>query len=84
MPSSYHPRRGNRSISNVRDTLIIRVAGLGRVYENTSPAMRDRVRVRRVFWTARCGICVPASNCRRTIFNLSARSIERSPPISAA
>jgi len=43
--------------------------------------MRDSVRVRRVFWTARCG-CVPPSNCRRTISNLSARSIERSSPIS--
>lgn len=52
-------------------------------YEKTSPFMRERVRVCSVFCIAGPEIRPLELNCLRTIFSLSARSIERNSAISA-
>lgn len=52
-------------------------------YENTSPFMRESVRVCKVFCIAGPAIRPMELNCLRAIFSLSARSIERNSPISA-
>ena len=51
-------------------------------YENTSPAIRESVRVESVFWTV-CGTTTAPVSRLRTIFSFKARSIERNSPISA-
>jgi len=61
---------------------IIRSLATTSGYENTSPGMRQSVRVASVFWIVRGATRWPALICLRAIFSFSARSIERNSAIS--
>ena len=52
-------------------------------YENTSPGMRESVRVASEFCIVRGATRSRALICLRAIFSFSARSIKRNSPISA-
>ena len=80
-PSSCHARRGHIGPSRPRELYPLYAPGF-RDQENTSPVIRDRVRVRSVFWITGA-MRGTASTCRRRIFSLSARSMDRSSAISA-